>query len=570
MKRFILFLSISAFLFCFSTKTKAQTIVIGPVTGSISGCEGSAAIPPNIQQFTVTGSNLAGNITLNAPVNFELSLAAGSGYSSNLALARSGGTVGSTIVYVRSSAIAPTGPVTGNIIISTAGAADQTAQVAGIITPLATVNPIPDQTIPNSEPVSAAHFTGTGNYFKWVNDTPGIGLPASGIGDIGSFTAINTGSQPITATITVTPYFAGSLYVGSDGYSDVTVINSMTKKVVTRIKVGLGPESVAVRPDGSMVYYANFDSNTVSVIGTGTNTVVATVPSNNTPWGICITPDGSKLYVAGAYGKILVIDALTYKQLASVQTGIGAIGITASPNGKYIYVGGTTATQGTDVRDQHSYQYRCGFNAGKGDQPSGIAVTPDNSEIYTANYWSGTVSAMNAATNKVVATISVGYLPTGVTISPDGKYAYVANEYSNSVSVINTATNQQETQIAVGQHPFGVSLSPDGGTLYALNSYSCNVSVVDVARRVQTDSIMLEGYANGPTTIGNFVTTGMCSGNPIKFTITATPAPPPLIIAESDPGPLTTTYGTPSPSASFIVSARILMGVVSVKPATWF
>ena len=45
--------------------------------------------------------------------------------------------------------------------------------------------------------------------FNWTNDTPSIGLAASGTGSIPSFTAVNTGSTPMVATITVTPTIDG-------------------------------------------------------------------------------------------------------------------------------------------------------------------------------------------------------------------------------------------------------------------------------------------------------------------------------------------------------------------------
>ncbi|OGS71123.1 MAG: hypothetical protein A3G95_08895 [Flavobacteria bacterium RIFCSPLOWO2_12_FULL_31_7] len=45
--------------------------------------------------------------------------------------------------------------------------------------------------------------------FNWTNDTPSIGLPASGTGSIPSFSATNTGSTPIVATITATPMIDG-------------------------------------------------------------------------------------------------------------------------------------------------------------------------------------------------------------------------------------------------------------------------------------------------------------------------------------------------------------------------
>jgi len=42
-----------------------------------------------------------------------------------------------------------------------------------------------------------------GAVFNWTNNTPSIGLPANGSGNIPSFTAINIGTDPVTATITV-------------------------------------------------------------------------------------------------------------------------------------------------------------------------------------------------------------------------------------------------------------------------------------------------------------------------------------------------------------------------------
>ena len=45
--------------------------------------------------------------------------------------------------------------------------------------------------------------------FNWTNDTPSIGLSASGTGSIPSFNSVNTGSTPVVATITVTPMING-------------------------------------------------------------------------------------------------------------------------------------------------------------------------------------------------------------------------------------------------------------------------------------------------------------------------------------------------------------------------
>ena len=94
-----------------------------------------------------------------------------------------------------------------------------------------TVNPIPTvNAVANfaacHNTTAAAAFSGatTGTVFNWTNSNPAIGLPASGSGSI-SFTALNTTSAPVTATITVTPSFTngGTTCVGTPTSFVITV-----------------------------------------------------------------------------------------------------------------------------------------------------------------------------------------------------------------------------------------------------------------------------------------------------------------------------------------------------------
>jgi hypothetical protein len=55
----------------------------------------------------------------------------------------------------------------------------------------------------------AINFTGTGTSYTWTNTNTAIGLDSSGTGNITSFTALNQGVTPVTATITVTPVYTG-------------------------------------------------------------------------------------------------------------------------------------------------------------------------------------------------------------------------------------------------------------------------------------------------------------------------------------------------------------------------
>ena len=72
---------------------------------------------------------------------------------------------------------------------------------------------------------------------------------------------------------------------------------------------------------------------------------------------------------------------------------------------------------------------------------------------------------INAAANKVTATVTVGGTPQSVAVTPNGEYSYVTNFGMATVSVINTATNAVTATVPVETGPFGVAVTPDGNCI---------------------------------------------------------------------------------------------------------
>ena len=62
--------------------------------------------------------------------------------------------------------------------------------------------------------------------------------------------------------------------------------------------MGNVPGSIAITPDGKIVYVANFDSGTVTPITIATNKAGPAIRTGKTPYAIAITPDGRTAYVA--------------------------------------------------------------------------------------------------------------------------------------------------------------------------------------------------------------------------------------------------------------------------------
>jgi len=288
----------------------------------------------------------------------------------------------------------------------------------------------------------------------------------------------------------------------------VSVIDTDTNTVIATIPVGDGPMGVALTPDGTRAYVTNSNNDTVSVIDTADKTVITTIPVGDGPRGVAFTSDGQRVYVtnelADSVSAISVTSNTVFDTIA-LPAGARPLGILI-PRGQEQDQGAGTASFGLDEIttfstspgdiDFHVVEDRIPIGDGPkggadkseggvftrayitlenvdkvavldttvepnvvikniavGDQPAGVAITPDGSRLYVANSGTNTVSVINTSDNTVIKTITVGSNPKGVAITPDGARGYVTNFGSNTVSVIDTATNAVVATIAVGTNP---------------------------------------------------------------------------------------------------------------------
>jgi YVTN family beta-propeller protein len=124
-----------------------------------------------------------------------------------------------------------------------------------------------------------------------------------------------------------------------------------------------------------------------------------------------------------------------------------------------------------------------------GQLPNAVVISgAEGNQAYVTNYYDGTVSVIDTATNEVTATISVGASPRSLAATPDGSTVYVVNQGDNTVSVIDTTTNQvtDTITVTVPRDPSGsasrlwdVAVGPDG-TVY-VSASGGTISVIDPA-----------------------------------------------------------------------------------------
>jgi YVTN family beta-propeller protein len=113
-----------------------------------------------------------------------------------------------------------------------------------------------------------------------------------------------------------------------------------------------------------------------------------------------------------------------------------------------------------------------------GKHPYGIFVSASGKYIVSVNVKEDTVSIINTKTNQQKK-LNVGYHPYCATMSLDEKTLFVTNTQDDSVSVLNIATQKTIATITVGSTPEGISLDEANQRAYIANWGSNNVSVID-------------------------------------------------------------------------------------------
>jgi len=365
------------------------------------------------------------------------------------------------------------------------------------VQPTTTVNPVSNVAYCNGATTTAINFGSpvAGTTFAWTNSAPSIGLAANGTGNIPSFVAINAGTAPVIATITVTPSANGC--VGTPLTFTITVnptpnvntvanavyCNGVTTAVITFSGNVAGTTFAWTNNTPSIGLAASGTGNIPSFTATnaGTTPVIATItvtPSANgctgTPTTFTITvnptptvsPIANAAYCNGATTTPITISGPVAGTTFAWTNSAPSIGLAASGTGN---IPSFTAT-----------------NTGTSPVVATITVTP------TANGCTGTV---------LTFTITVNPIPT-------------VNVVAN-VAYCNGATT---APIVFG--------SPVAGTTYAWTNSTPSIGLAASG----TGNIPAFTATNATTapvvaTITVTPTFSGCTGTPITFTITVNPTP---------------------------------------------
>ena len=213
----------------FAAENTGSSPVIATISVTPHYTFGSVTCDGPVQTFTITvnptaqvndpADQLVCNNSSTAVVNFGTTNTGGtttySWVNDNTSIGLGVGTTGNIAAFTATNST--TAPIVANITVTphytnggvTCDGPTQTFTIT--VNPSGQVNDPGDQTVCNGSAVTAVAFTTTNTVgtttYSWTNNASGIGLAASGTGNISSFTAVNTGTAPVVATISVTPHF---------------------------------------------------------------------------------------------------------------------------------------------------------------------------------------------------------------------------------------------------------------------------------------------------------------------------------------------------------------------------
>jgi len=249
------------------------------------------------------------------------------------------------------------------------------------------------------------------------------------------------------------------VYVACNADNSVAVIDTRVKGIVSQVKVGRFPYTVAVRSDGQKILVSNwglmeykFKNPTYDASGK----LIAVGSTGNLPDGFYLPPTGgtgplgssvSRLTAPQGFGSLLTYNN-TYSLADALNTNLTVGGTHPSA---MVMVKGSTAEVAFITLTNSDKLARINLSTGttlpkidlnpiavslkdkhtpKGTYPNAIVVSPDQTRLYVAEAGLNSVAVFDTTdpvNPSLLGRIPAGWYPTALSISPDGHFLYIAN-----------------------------------------------------------------------------------------------------------------------------------------------
>lgn len=211
------------------------------------------------------------------------------------------------------------------------------------------------------------------------------------------------------------------------------------------------------------------------------------------------TPSPALLVLEKNDKSMAIVDPVTLKVVARVPAGEDPHEIVASEDGKYAYISNYGAFQNPQhtisIADLSAQKALPAVDLGALRAPHGLEMV--NGKVYFTAEGSKVIGRYDPATHQIDWTLGIGQNRTHMlAVSKDESRIFTANVNSDTISVLDRDKNGDasgwiETPISVGRGPEGFDVSPDGKEVWAANSHDGTLSIIDLASRKVVQTIDL-------------------------------------------------------------------------------
>lgn len=320
------------------------------------------------------------------------------------------------------------------------------------------------------------------------------------------------------------------LFVGLESEDAVAVVDPVAGAVLRKIPVGVSTEDVegvhalTVSPDGEHYYLSmahGWPYGSVWKMTTAADSLVARTNVGLFPATMAITPDGTWLFVANynlhgdpALDSVSAVHAPTMTEVKQIDVCTKPHGMVASHNGTAVYVSCTKddvlkriSVATLEVVDSTNMLGEADRAAGRTCYPAGLALALDDSEIYVACHRANEIRVMRTdRLGAVTDAIGTGAGPYLIRVDPTGERLWVPNRNGQSYTVIDLASKSAvATNPTSASHPHTFAFDGEGRAYLSMESKAVvpgAVDVIDVGTLETVRSIEVGLQATGLGVVG--------------------------------------------------------------------
>lgn len=268
----------------------------------------------------------------------------------------------------------------------------------------------------------------------------------------------------------------------------VAIVDPATHKVLGSAPTGEGPHEVVATTDGKLAVASNYGSgqtpgHTLSVVDIASRKELhrVDVAPLLRPHGL-FAADGKVYFTAEGSQAIGRYDPVSNRvdwQLSTGQDGTHMVMLSKDRN--LIFTSNiASGTISIFERKGTPPDWR-GTVVQVGRGAEGFDLSPDGKELWAANAGDGTVSIVDVAAKKVVATFPVGAKRSNrLKFTPDGRRVLISDLTNGDLFVIDVAARKETKRLNLGRSVAGILVTPDGSRAYVAATNDNYVAVVDL------------------------------------------------------------------------------------------